>query len=176
MNGSLVCVRNVDPEPQESKVGEGEEKVEDGELSLTGREIVLRTIRVKIIDLGADDHGDGGFGSAIGKEKAVFIGCGNGVRSIEGCKRRGRKVTESKETGYVVRIKDAEGGVLLDLDEDLNKAFFVEEEEAEVRRLGLRCGREGSDGDGGDGDGNVTLVGEAEFFKQNHGSSVGIYG
>lgn len=38
----------------------------------------------------------------------------------------------------VVGIEDAESGVLLDLEEDLEEGFFGEEEEAEARGVWVR--------------------------------------
>lgn len=73
-----------------------------------------------------------------------------------------------------MRIEDAEGRVLLDLDEDLKEGFFVEEEESETGGFGLGGGGEDGDGDGGDGDGDVAFVGETEFFEEDHGAAVGV--
>lgn len=72
-----------------------------------------------------------------------------------------------------MRIKDAEGRVLLDLDEDLDEGFFVEEVETETGGFGLRGGGERGDGDGGDGDGDVAFGSETEFFEEDHGAGVG---
>ena len=45
----------------------------------------------------------------------------------------------------VVGIEDAESGVLLDLEEDLEERFFGEEEESEARGVCVRI--RGGDGD-----------------------------
>ena len=140
---------------------------------MSSGEIVFRTVCIEIENLGANEHGNRGFGSAISEEETVFVRGSDGVRAVEGSGGRRREVTESEETGNVVRIEDTEGRVLLDLDEDLDEGFFVEEEEAETRRFGLGGGGERSDGDGGDGDGDVAFGGETEFFEEDHGAGVG---
>lgn len=142
---------------------------------MSSGEIVFRTVCIEIENLGANEHGNGGFRSAISEEETVFVRGSDGVRAVEGSGGRRREVTESEKTGNVMRIEDTEGRVLLDLDEDLDEGFFVEEEEAETRGFGLRGGGErgDGDGDGGDGDGDVAFGSETEFFEEYHGAGVG---
>lgn len=153
VNGSLVGEGDVNPEGEESEVDDGEEEEEAGEVGLAGGEVIAGAVGVEVVDLGADVHGDGGFGGAIGEEEGVFVGGGDGVGVVEGGGGRRGEVAEGEEAVDVVRVEDAEGRVLLDLDEDLEEGFFVEEEEAEARGFGLGCGGgEDGYGDGGDGD------------------------
>lgn len=142
---------------------------------MSSGEIVFRTVCIEIENLGANEHGNRGFRSAISEEETVFVRGSDGIRAVERSGGRRREVTESEETGNVVRIEDAEGRVLLDLDEDLDEGFFVEEEETETGGFGLRGGGGGErgDGDGGDGDGDVAFGSETEFFEEDHGASVG---
>lgn len=140
---------------------------------MSSGEIVFRTVCIEIENLGANEHGNGGFRSAISEEETVFVRGSDGVRAVEGSGGRRREVTESEETGNVVRIENAEGRVLLDLDEDLDEGFFVEEKEAETGGFGLGGGGERGDGDGGDGDGDVAFGSETEFLEEDHGAGVG---
>lgn len=144
---------------------------------MSSGEIVFRTVCIEIENLGENKHGNRGFRSAISEEETVFVRGSDGIRAVERSGGRRREVTESEETGNVVRIEDAEGRVLLDLDEDLDEGFFVEEEETETGGFGLRGGGGGGgergDGDGGDGDGDVAFGSETEFFEEDHGASVG---
>lgn len=87
--------------------------------------------------------------------------------------RRRGEVAEVEQTENVVRIEDTEVGVLLDLDENLEKGFFGQEEEAEAGRVRVRGGGGGGDRDGADGDGDVAGVSESEFFEEDHGAGVG---
>lgn len=140
VNGAFVSVTNINPESEESEVGYCEERVERGKMSLTGGEKVFGTVGFEIVGFGVDLHGDGGFRCAISEEEAVFVGGGDRIRVVEGGERRRREVAECEEMNDVVRIEDAEGRVLLDLHEDLEERFFVEEEEAEARGFRLDGG------------------------------------
>lgn len=75
--------------------------------------------------------------------------------------------------GGVLRIKDAERGVLLDLEEDLKEGFFREEEEPQPRRVWRRQIR--GYGDGRDGHRDTARVGESKFLEEDHGAVVGDY-
>lgn len=122
-----------------------------------------------------DGHGDGGFGGAVGEEEGVFVGGGDGVGAVEGGKGGRGEVAEGEEEEDVVGVQDAERGVLLDLHQDLEEGFFVQEEETQARGFWLHRGGEHAHGDRGDGDGHVALVGEPEFLEQDHGAGVGVY-
>ena len=50
-------------------------------------------------------HGDEALGDAVCKEEVVFIGDGNGVRTVKGS-GRGRKIEEGEEVKGVRGIED----------------------------------------------------------------------
>lgn len=89
---------------------------------------------LEIVNLRPNIHGHARLRSAIGEEKRVFIGGSNGIRLLKGGERRRREIAESEEMERIVRLEDAEVGVLLDLEEDLEKRLLGEEKEAETRR------------------------------------------
>lgn len=99
---------------------------------MTCGQIVLDIIELVVVHLGANGHGHKALGVAISEEEAVFIRDTNRVRVVEGRGRRRREITEGEKVFGVLRIEDAEGGVLLDLEEDLEEGFFREEEEPET--------------------------------------------
>lgn len=173
VDGALVGEADVDPEAYEGEVSEREEEEEGREVSLAGGEEVLGAVAIEVVDLGADGHGDGGFGGAVGEEEGVLVGGGDGVGVVEGGVWRRREVAEGEEERDVVGVEDAELRVLLDLEEDLEEGLFGEEEEAEEGRVGAGVRGGDGDGDGGDGDGDVAGVGEAEFLEEDHGAGVG---
>ncbi|POO02449.1 hypothetical protein TorRG33x02_014330 [Trema orientale] len=174
VHGPLVGVEDVDPETQEDDVGEEEEEEEGRELGEAGGEEVLGVVGLEVEDLGADVHGDGGLGGAVGEEEAVLVGGGDGVGLAEGGGGRGRELPESEEPLDVAGLEDAELGVLLHLEEDLEQGLLREEEEPQARWLDVVGGvGSGLDGDVLDGDVDVAPVGEPELLEEDHGAGVG---
>jgi len=116
VEGAAVGVAKVEPEAEEGEVGDGEEGEKGGKLGLAGGEVVAGVVGVEVVERRVDRHGDGGFGRAIGEEETVFIGDCNGEGAVDGGGWRGRKVAEGEKALDVVRVKDAEARVLLDLN------------------------------------------------------------
>lgn len=69
-------------------------------------------------------HGDEALGDAVCKEEVVFIGDGNGVRTVKGS-GRGRKIEEGEEVKGVRGIEDVEGRVLFHFYYNLGEGFFA---------------------------------------------------
>lgn len=130
MDRFLIAHTRSDPVSEKDTIQNREEEIQCRELCLTSREIIFDAIKLEIVHKSSDGHRNGALRVAISEEEAVFVGNSDGVRLIEGGSRRRREITETEEMGGVLRIKDAERRVLLDLKEDLKERFFREEEEA----------------------------------------------
>ena len=68
-------------------------------MGLAGGEVVAGVfgIGVEVVELGVDEHGDGGFGGAVGEEDGVFVGDCDGVGVVGGGRGRGREFAEGEE-------------------------------------------------------------------------------
>lgn len=146
VDGSLIAITVVDPKAYEGEIDDREQEEERRELSLTSREEISGSVDIAVVELGVHLHGDAALGGAVGEEEGVFVRGGDRKGALDGGMRRRREVAEGEEEDDVAGIEDAEVGVALELEEDLEEGLVGEEEEAEV-------GGVGGDGEGrGDGD------------------------
>ena len=89
-----------------------------------GGEVVVGSITIEVKELRVNFHGDEALGDAVCKEEVVFIGDGNGVRTVKGS-GRGRKIEEGEEVKGVRGIEDVEGRVLFHFYYNLGEGFFA---------------------------------------------------
>lgn len=125
LKGALADVAGIEREgEEEGEVSEGEKEQEGREVGVAGGEVVAGSVAVEVEELRVNFHGDGALGDAVCEEEAVFVGDGDGVRTVESS-GRGRKIEEGEEVRGVRGIEDAEGRVLFHFYYNLGEGFFA---------------------------------------------------
>lgn len=113
-----------------------------------------------------NSHGNEALRVAIGEEETVFLRSRDAViEFVRGGRRRG-EILEGEQLLGESGIKHTERRILLHLEEDIEKSFFREEEEAETR--GVRRRQVGGDMYAGDRDDYVAGAGESELLEEDH--------
>jgi len=172
---------DVEPTGQEHNIADGEEGVDPRDGGHADGEVVLGAVRVGVVHVGADLHGDAGLRRAVGEEEAVLVGVGDGESLV--VVALVVEVREGEERTDVGAGEDAGGGGLrfgvqirgrrLIVD-GLEERLVGEEEEAELYGVGLseRGGGLGA----GDGDRHHAFEAEAELLEEDGGAGVVLEG